>query len=137
MPKVVDNRTIPQKVQAEIQSLREEIANREAQIRELEAAAAIYRRLEEGKGPFADKTIFECARILLTENSPQFFRQIAREAIARGYKSQKGGDLEIVSKSFQNTLITAKDIFERIGPGQFQLKKKDGQKPGTPAQPGK
>jgi hypothetical protein len=137
MPKVIDNQTTLQKIQTKIQSLNEEIANKQAEIRELETAAAIIRQLEDPVLPFADKTIVDCATILLTEKSPRYFREVAREAIARGYKSQKGGDLEIVSKSFQTALINFKDLFQRVGPGQFQLKKKDEEKPGTSAQPGK
>jgi hypothetical protein len=124
-----------QRIEAAIDECREIIDNKKAEIRELETAAAVIRRLKGGTTgrAFAGKKIRECALILLAEKSPQNFRDLATEAVARGYTSQKGGDLEIVSRSFWSALSGWKGDFERAGPGSFRLKKK----PGTSAQPGK
>jgi hypothetical protein len=123
MPKI--HETTLEKIEAEIAACQEIIANKKAEIQELETAAAIIRRVEGVKGrPFWGKKIRECVKILLNEKSPQHFRDLAKEAVARGYRSQKGGDLEIISKSFWSCL-TLWDEFERVGPpGTFRLKKK-------------
>lgn len=117
--------TIRDKIKAKIAELNETIEIAKAEIRELEATDLVICRLEGGAvdRPFAGKKIRECLRILLQEKSPQGWRNLAAQAIARGYTSQKGGDTEIIYKSFQTTLQTFKDDFERIGPGVFGLKK--------------
>ena len=113
-------------IEASIADCRQVIANKQAEIRELETAAAVLRRLQgapPGKS-FSGKKIRECARILLEEKSPQHFKDIAREAVARGYVSQKGGDVDIVSRSFQATMTINESEFEKLEGGVFALKKK-------------
>src|SRR5229473_2993968 len=124
MPKVNDRKTTLEKIESEIAECKEIIRNKKAQIRELETAAAIIRRVE-GRAwelPFAGKKIRECAEILLKEKSPRHFKEIANEAIARGYESQTGGDLEIVAKSFWTTMTLFHKTFEKVGAGKFALK---------------
>ncbi len=125
MPQCV-RATSLEKIEAEIQKCRELIKNTEAEIRQLEVAAAVVRRVE-GVGEdqsFAGKKIRECARILLAEESPKHFRDLAKEAFARGYTSQKRGDLDVIARSFWTTLSMFKDEFERVGAGKYKLKKK-------------
>ena len=121
----VIHKTTLEKIEAAIEECREIIANKKAEIRELETAAAVVRRLKGGAagGPFAGKKIHECALILLEEKSPQHFGDLAREAVARGYRSQKGGDLETISRSFYTMLCVRSGDFERAGHGSFRLKK--------------
>ena len=125
MPIIVRKTTL-QKIEAEIARCREIIANTRAEIQELENAAAIIRRVEgaSSEQPFAGKKIRECALILLKEKSPQHFKNLAKEAVARGYRSQKGGDLEIVARSFWSLLNSMGSDFEKVGPGEFRLRKK-------------
>jgi hypothetical protein len=135
MPLIRSNRTPLEKIEAEIARCKETIANLQAEIQEYETAAAIIRRVEGGSPEqrFTDKKIRECATILLRKKSPQHFKALAKEAVARGYRSQKGGDVEIIARSFLSALTLFKNDFERVGPGSFRLKKR----PGTPAPPAK
>lgn len=131
MPKSTERSPL-EKIDDEIERLRETILNARAEIRELESAAAILRRLDgtRNQRSFAGKKIRECAEILLRERSPQHFRDLAIEAIARGYRSQKGGDTEIIAKSFWSTLKLFSKLFEKVGTGKFRLIEK---KPGASA----
>jgi hypothetical protein len=133
----VIHKTTLERIEAAIAECREVIANKKAEIRELETTAAVIRRLEgvsTGR-PFAGKKIHECALILLEEKSPQHFRELATEAVARGYTSQKGGDLEMISSSFYSVLSIRAGQFEKTGHGNFKLKKRgtEVKKPGASA----
>lgn len=126
MPKI-DKAPQPQttldKIEAMIADLWQEIEVRKAEIKRLEDAAAVIRSVEgidSGK-PFAGKTIVECAMILLREKSPQFVKDLAKEAIARGYVSQKGGDQDAITKSFATAMVNAGLTFRRIAPARFEL----------------
>ena len=127
MPKLV-RRSPLEKIERQIAECREIIANKQAEIRELETAAIVLRRIEgvPAEQSFAGKKIRECCRILLGERSPRHFKELAREAFARGYVSQKGGDIEVVSRSFWTTLRAFPGDFKAKGPGLFELVKKEG-----------
>jgi hypothetical protein len=128
MPVSPARKTTLEKIEDKIAHCRVIIANKRAEIKELEIAAAIIRQVEgvSAEQSFVGKKIRECLLILLKEiGEPAHFEKLTKEAVARGYQSQKGGDMEIIAKSFQSVLRAFPKDFERTGPGVFQLKKKE------------
>lgn len=122
LPQFCETTTL-EKIEERIVELQAEIEARKFEIRRLEDAAAIIRSIEgiDNNKPFAGLTIVQCAQILLRERSPQNYKSLAQQAVARGYVSQKGGDKDAIAKSFFTAMTSAGMTFCRIGQGNFSL----------------
>jgi hypothetical protein len=82
---------------------------------------------EKSKSDLAGKTVLDSAITILKEHAPDavHYRELASQAFARGYRSpKKGEDMEVIEKSFWDTLRRAKNeadtplVFE--GDGKFR-----------------
>jgi HB1, ASXL, restriction endonuclease HTH domain len=73
---------------------------------------------------FSGKTMAECAERLLRERGPMHYREVAEEAIRRGYRSTKGGSPDTLASSFWATLSRKPELFEPAGRGIYKLKER-------------
>jgi len=73
-------------------------------------------------GDLAGKTIREAARLILAEVESGEYGEIARMALARGYRSHKSGDdAEKITRSFYETMRRNPADFDQSGPS-FRLR---------------
>jgi hypothetical protein len=87
---------------------------------------------ETPKFDLARKTALDCALVILKERMPGsvHFRQLAAEAVGRGYRSPKGNtDLDTIERTFWDTLRRVKHdpdvpiVFEGNGLFRFEPQK--------------
>jgi hypothetical protein len=133
-----------------LKELESELAQKRAELAELETAIRVVRRRVEAK-PEADngtvgnaphepsptvkdaehspppaKTITEWAVEILSERGPMHFKEVSTEAIRRGYTSPRGTDTEAAHRSFWAMMNRKTDVFESVGRGMFGLKLQKG-----------
>jgi HB1, ASXL, restriction endonuclease HTH domain len=127
-----------------VQQVEAEIAKKQAELAELEAALRVLLRLSgsgeksgyiQGSVPLsnnvvrsslAGRTIIQAAEIVLREhkNQPMHFRAIAQEALKRGYTGRATGDRDSVehrtAQSFWASMYRSEN-FQQTGKGYFKL----------------
>jgi hypothetical protein len=124
-----------------LKQLEAELDRKRAELAELEIAIRVHRRIESETRNGEDvsektraskshtattedlsgKTMRECAEIILAEKAPLGYREVAAEAMRRGYRSPKGGDENSVTQSFWATMNRAKERFRSEGDGKYSL----------------
>ena len=70
----------------------------------------------------ARMTILETAKSILTERGEAYFKDVAAEAIARGYEGKKSSTKDKIAKSFWAIMKRNSDTFVATGKGKFRLK---------------
>ena len=120
-----NERTKTQTMNVTLSLLENELERKRIEIAELEIAIRVLRLIEgkvEGKKDLSEKTIMECAEIILSEKGTMLYRDVAEEALRRGYSSQKGGNAATVTRSFWATMNRAKDRLKSNGGGRYSLR---------------
>jgi hypothetical protein len=135
------------RLEAEIAEKQAKLAELQAELQELETAVRVIRRIEgagangapsvrilqpsrppsprqneSAKAPEGRKTVRQFAVEILTELGPTHYREIAKEAVRRGFVSVQSSDPDAPLRSFMSLIYRDSETFESRGRGIFGLK---------------